>query len=375
VPIGDAVVGAASRASDGTSGDSEITRQSGGTSESSSGTNLNQVSARFSVSQLIDITGIVRAAEHFGDLQKAFSRLELARLRQQTAFNVRNAYYNLLRAQAFVTVDESAVADSQELLRVTQAQKNAGVASEYDVLRAQTQLDNNVQALISARNQVALSKNAFANTLGIDPSTPIEPQEQPVPPMPALTEEPLIQQAFNQRPEFLEANVNLLKAQTNIRLSRRNLEPYLNAGINGNYNATPSAFAADKATGNIGLTLTVPLYDGGATKAAVDQARSDERTAQVQRDQFIRGIKAEVQQSILAVQDASQRVQAISLTVTEAKEALRLAGVRFRAGVGTQLDVNDAQTALVQAQTNQVNAQYDYLGSLARLSLAVGTPE
>jgi outer membrane protein TolC len=193
--------------------------------------------------------------------------------------------------------------------------------------------------------------------------------------VPSLEEEPLIQQAFTQRPEYLEANVNLQKAQTSIRLSRRNLEPYLNANLTGAYNALPSAFTPDKATGSFGVTLTVPFYDGGATKAAVEQARSDERVAQVQRDQFIRGIKAEVQQSILAVQDADQRVHAIALTVTEAKEALRLAGVRFRAGVGTQLDVNDAQVSLVQAQNNQVNAQYDYLGALARLSLAVGNPE
>jgi outer membrane protein TolC len=337
--------------------------------------NLNQISTRFAVTQLIDITGIVRTAEQVGELGKALSRLELARTRQETALNIKNGYYNVLRALAFVRVNEAAVAQSQELLRVTQVQLNAGVASQFDVLRAQTQLDNNRQALISSRNQVSISKNAFANSLGIDPSTPIDPQPLDAPPVPDLNEEGLIQTAFNQRPEYLQADANVILAQRNIRLARRNLEPFLNAGVSGNYGATSNNFGQDRGTASIGLGLTVPLYDGGATRAQVQSARSEERGALIQKDQFARGIKAEVQQSVIAVRDADERRTAIARTVEQAREALRLANVRFQAGVGTQLDVNDAQTALTQAETNQVNAQYDFLGALARLQRSVGTPQ
>jgi outer membrane protein TolC len=337
--------------------------------------NLNQVSARVTVSQLIDITGIVRTAEQVGDLGKALSRLELARTRQDTALNIKNGYYNVLRALAFVRVNEAAVAQSQELLRVTQAQLTAGVASQFDVLRAQTQLDNNQQALISSRNQVSISKNSFANSLGIDPSTPIDPQPLDAPPLPDLNEEALIQTAFSQRPEYLQADVNVILARKNIRLAHRNLEPYLNASISGAYAATSNSFGQDRGTASVGLGLTVPLYDGGATRAQVQSARSDERGALIQKDQYARGIKAEVQQSVIAVRDADERRTAIARTVDQAREALRLANVRFQAGVGTQLDVNDAQTALTQAETNQVNAQYDFLGALARLQRSVGTPQ
>ncbi|MES2463042.1 MAG: TolC family protein [Armatimonadota bacterium] len=337
--------------------------------------NLNQISTRFSLTQLIDITGLVKTAEQIGELGKALSRLDLARTRQDTALNIKNGYYNVLRALAFVRVNEAAVAQSQELLRVTQAQLNAGVASQFDVLRSQTQLDNNRQALISSRNQVSISKNAFANSLGIDPSTPIDPQPLDAPAVPDLNEETLVQTAFEQRPEYLQADVNIILAQRNIRLARRNLDPFLNAGISGNYAATSNSFGQDRGTASIGLGLTVPLYDGGATRAQVQSARSDERGALIQKDQFARGIKAEVQQSVIAVRDADERRTAIARTVEQAREALRLANVRFQAGVGTQLDVNDAQTALTQAETNQVNAQYDFLGALARLQRSVGTPQ
>ncbi|GAB4457001.1 MAG: TolC family protein [Armatimonadaceae bacterium] len=347
--------------------------QQGGGGFGAGGIDLDQYNVRASITQLIDITGIVRTAVQVGRLEEALTRLELVRQRLEITLNVKNAFYNLLRAQAFVTVNEAAVAQSQELLRVTEAQQRAGVASEFDVLRARTQLENNRQALISSRNQVAIAKNALANIIGIDPSTPIQPEAPPeIPPMPTLDETRLITEAFANRPEYAQADINVLKAEKNVRLARRNLEPFLNVGLNGTYNPNPAIVADQRATGSANVTLTVPINDGGATRAAVDAARSDERSALIQKDQYVRGIKAEVQQAVIAVRDADERATATQQTVEQATEALRLANVRFRAGVGTQLDVNDAQTALVQAQTNAVNARYDYLNALAQLARAVG---
>jgi len=335
---------------------------------------LNQSSARIGITQLIDITGIVRTAEQIGELERIVTRLELARVRQEVALNVKNSFYNLLRAQAFVGVNEAAIAQSTELLRVTQAQKNAGVASEFDVLRAITQLDNNRQALISSRNQVAIAKNALANLIGLDPSTPVNPAIPVIPAPENLDEAALIAVALTRRPEYLQADTNIIKAARNVRLSRRNLEPAITASITGAYNIVDPGFG-DRSTATAGLALSVPLDDGGATRAAVAAARSDERGALIQKDQFVRGIKAEVQQAIIATRDATERQAAAAETVTQAREALRLSNVRFQAGVSTQLEVNDSQTALTQAETNLVNAQYDYLGALARLARATGEPQ
>jgi outer membrane protein TolC len=116
----------------------------------------------------------------------------------------------------------------------------------------------------------------------------------------------------------------------------------------------------------------VPISNGGSTQAAIDSAKLDERIALVQKEQFNNGIRAEVEQAIIAVKDALERSKSTEQTVVQAREAYRLATVRFKAGVDTQLSVNDSQTALVQAEVNQVNAQYDYLAALARLLYATG---
>jgi outer membrane protein len=339
------------------------------------GTDLNQYSTRLTISQLIDISGIVKAAQKIGDLQLQIDALDLVRTKQELDLTVQSGYYNILRAEALVTVAKAAVDQSKEQLRVTDAQKAAGVVAEFDVLRARTQLANNEQSLISAKNQVTIAKNAFANTLGIDPNTPVTltpPTDEPK--LPEKTENDLIASALSQRVEMKQLDLALDKANTNVKLSHRGLDPSMAASVSAGYNPKPNAFSA-KTTGAFGLSLSYPLGDGGSTKAQIEGAKSDVRQVQIQQDQYLRGIRAEVSQAFVAVTDAAERLESARRTVEQAREAFRLAGVRFKAGVDTQLSVNDAQTQLTQSETNVVNARYDFHTALARLNRAVGAAE
>lgn len=339
------------------------------------GTDLNQYSTRLTISQLIDISGIVKAAQKIGDLQLQIDALDLVRTKQELDLTVRSGYYGILRTEALVTVASAAVAQSKDQLRVTEAQKAAGVVAEFDVLRARTQLANNEQSLISAKNQVTIAKNSFANTLGIDPNTPVAltpPTDEPK--LPEKSESELLASALGQRVEMKQLDLALDKANTNVRLSHRGLEPSMAASVSAGYNPKPNAFSA-KTTGAFGLSLSYPLGDGGSTRAQIEGAKSDVRQVQIQQDQYLRGIRAEVTQALVAATDASERLESARRTVEQAREAFRLAGVRFKAGVDTQLSVNDAQTQLTQSETNVVNARYDFHIALARLNRAVGATE
>ncbi|MFM7322918.1 MAG: TolC family protein [Armatimonadota bacterium] len=342
---------------------------------------LDQRSIRLSATQLVDFTGIVRTAGHIGAIEEQVVLLEISRVRQDVVLSVRNGWYGALRADALVRVAQAAVDAATESLRVSEAQLRAGTVASFDVLRAKTQLANNRQQWISARNQRAIALNALANTMGLDPSTPISlPAAPPIgpkpdlPAIPNLEEEALLARAMRQRPESLQADLNEEKAAGATRLARRTIDPYGSLALSGNYNPNPALVANQKATGSLSFSVTAPLYDGGATRASIESAHADARSAAIQTDQYRRGIKAEVQQAVLAVRDAEERARTAWAAVEEAREAFRLAGVRYREGVDTQLAVNDAQAALVQAETNAVNARYDLLGALARLTRAVGDP-
>lgn len=347
----------------------------GNASAFGSGVDLNQQSFSLSISQGLDLAGVIKLAKEIGDVELQVQTWEFRRLLQETSLSVRTSYYSLLRAQALVAVNEVAVAQSTEALRVAESQFRAGTVAQFDVLRAKTQLANNQQALISSRNQVSVSKNAFANSLGIDPSTPVELAPPTATPekdaLPGLDEKKLIALAEKERPEAQQAELSLVKAAKNIQLYGRGLSPSLAAALSTSYNPSP-AFIGDRTTGSVSLILSVPLNDGGASKAQTQGARSDQRAAEIQKDQYQRGIQAEVQQAIIAVKDAHERALTAWASVEQAREAYRIAGVRFREGVDTQLSVNDAQTSLTQAETNIVNARYDYLIAQARLARALG---
>ncbi len=342
---------------------------------------LDQRSVRLGITQLVDLTGIVRTAAQIGSIEERSVLLEIQRTRLEVALAVKTAWYGLLRADALVRVAEAAVSQSDESLRVSESQFRAGTVAAFDVLRAKTQVANNRQSLISAKNQRLAAGNAFANSLGIDPSTPIETPAMPLlsekpelPRLPDLTESVLMERAMRQRPEVGQATLNIEKASKATRLARRNLEPFATVALSGNYNPNPALVANEKSTGSLSITVTAPIYDGGATRAGIESAHADERSAQIQSEQFRRGVQSEVQQAAIAVRDADERARTAWSSLAEAREAFRLAGVRYREGVDTQLAVNDAQTALVQAETNAVNARHDLLAALARLSRAVGDP-
>jgi outer membrane protein len=119
--------------------------------------------------------------------------------------------------------------------------------------------------------------------------------------------------------------------------------------------------------------LSFPLFDGGITRARVAQAQEDLQIAELNLQQVKESIALEVRTAYLNLQDAAKRLEVARKGLGQATEALRLARVRYEAGVSLQLEISDAELAYTQAQTNLVNAQYDYLDAYAALQKAVGT--
>jgi outer membrane protein TolC len=138
-----------------------------------------------------------------------------------------------------------------------------------------------------------------------------------------------------------------------------------------NFNTSPFNPRRETYTGV--AVLSVPIWDGGVARAREAQARDDLEIAQLRLKQAQEGIALEVRQAYLNLQDAQKRLEVARKGLEQATEALRLARVRFEAGVSPQLEISDAELAFTQAQTNLVNAQFDYLDAYAALLRAIGT--
>lgn len=340
--------------------------------------NLNQQSVQMSLTQLVDVAGTIRLADYIGDTQVLIVEQDILRTKDTIALSVRNQWYVTLRADSLVHIAAANLDRSKAQLAVAEAQFRNGVVAAYDVLRAKTQVANDQQQLTTARNQAQIQRTSLALAIGVEPTTefkltaPSTPDDIAIPALPTTSVKDLVMFAQKHRPEAIAAGLSTKMASHNTRYQKGGMNGSVAVSLNGNYNPSPALVANQQATGSLTLVFQKPILDGGVTRAATDSAHADERRAAIQADQFARGIETEVIQAHIAVLDAHERIATSAAGLNEAREAFRLAGVRYREGVDTQVAVYDAQAALTQAETNAVNSKYDYFIALAQLDRVTG---
>jgi len=124
----------------------------------------------------------------------------------------------------------------------------------------------------------------------------------------------------------------------------------------------------------VSMTTSLNVFDSGLVKSQVKQAEYGVTTAQEQARQTRDNISLQVRQAFLSIKEAEKRIDTSQVAVNQAQEDFRMSQVRYEAGVGTNLDVIDAELALTQAKTNYIQALYDYNTSKALLDQAMGVP-
>jgi len=339
----------------------------------------DQKSVGIAASLPIDILGQIRAATQQAQFQEIAARLDYNRTRNQVVLDVKNAYYDVLRAKAATKVAEQALQNAKDRLATAEAYLRAETGTKFDVLRAQTEVASAEQNVIAARNRVNLATATLNNVLNLDQNTPLETVELAEAPAPSVPDfNAAIEEAYRIRPESLQADVQIRAAEKGVVLALRSALPSLNLGWNFSYSPDQGGFAPRETSWVATATLTIPLFDQGLHRARTQQAKADVNSAKINKQVILDGVALEVRQSYLALIEAQERLNVASAALAQAEEQYRLAQVRFKAGVtltpntSPLLEISDAQTALTQAQNNRINAQYDLQNARARLDRAIG---
>ena len=177
------------------------------------------------------------------------------------------------------------------------------------------------------------------------------------------------------RPELIAAQ-RRLDYQNRLRRAREkgNL-PALN--LSGGFSYDPEGSGLGGATDSLSATaqLSFPIFDGGLNRSLVRQARADEQSAKIALDQATLGVTLEVRQAHLNLVSAAQQIQTAGRALESAREALRVATVRYREGVSTPLELSDATTQFVAARTAVVDSIFRYRIAVANLQRAIGSEE
>ena len=153
-------------------------------------------------------------------------------------------------------------------------------------------------------------------------------------------------------------------------LQKTGLLPSLALSGGPSYDFNPSGFSSNNYTWTAGAILSVPIWDGGVTKAKVRQAKADVQNSAATLAKSKISVAKEVRNAALNLQEAALRTQTTAHAVSLAEDALSIATDRYDAGIAVLVEVTNAQSQLTQTRFNCVNAQYDYAVALAQLQRA-----
>jgi outer membrane protein TolC len=294
--------------------------------------------------------------------------LDVERQSEQIRLDVSKAYYDLQQADENVRISQSAVNNAQASLKDAVALERAGVGTRFDVLRSQVNLANSQQDLTSAFSQQQIARRKLAPLLNLPQSVSITASD-PVK-LAGLWQQPLEQSivlAYQNRPELQQtlADRNISEAQRKQALA--SLGPQVS--LLGQYNLFDQFDDGTSVVDgySVRLQASLNLYDGGAAKARAAQSKTDiainENRFSEQRNQ----IRFQVEQAYSTQASNLENVQTSNVALEQAKESLRLARLRFQAGVGTQTDVINALNDLTRSEGNRVKAILDYNRALTEL--------
>jgi outer membrane protein len=303
----------------------------------------------------------------------------LESVKQQVAFDTTKAFYGVLLTDELVKVSEMAVEQVKAHVKTAQDLVDAGMATNFDLLRAKVQLANIQSQFIKMQNLLKLTKDGFKNTVGLSLDAQINLKgDFSYKPM-ELELDKLLESAMKNRPEIKQLEFQEMMGEKIVSIVKAGNKP--NLALVYNYNYTSNAanlgdvFNRDewKNTWSTTLALSVPIFDGLATRARVKQAKSAVKQIQIGKEQLMNGITLEVRSSYMSFQEAKDLLQVQEETVQQAQESLRIANLRFKNGMLTSVELMDTELALTQAQTNYTNALNDYIIAIAKLEKATAS--
>jgi outer membrane protein TolC len=352
----------------------------------------NTYSATANVSQTLFQGGrLIATARAAGALAQA-SRLNAEEQRAAFTVAIQRAYLGALLAERLVELQETNLTLASSRLAQVQQFHQAGRAAQYDVLRAKVERANIEPAAIEARNERDLAYLELKRLLNV-------PMEQPL----ALTTviDPNAAQTFvaayldsavvPDRPALRAAELVARSRRLAITAARAEFLPTVTAFFQSGFMAfPPPGFGFPSQRGsvdslrrqnggwfedrNMGIQFSWPVFDGLRAKAAIDLARAQVRIAELELRQEQEQVGVEVALARAELRRARSVFDGRRETSTEAQEAFRLASLRYSRGLSTQLEVSDAQLALLTAESGQARATYDLYLATAELARALGRP-
>ena len=313
-------------------------------------------------SKILYSGGQLNAFVDQAEANKQISLNELEQEKQEIIYKVTQAYYQILQAEGLKKVSSQAVKQMQAHLETSEALLKEGMIAPLELNRIKSQLSNLEHNLIKAENGFELTMYNLNSIMGIVLNTELVLENNlSYEPCEIILEQALVQ-AIENRPEIM-----------NIEQQRRIMENMLDVAKSSR---KPQVILSGESgiTGwQAAIVAEYSLLDGGVNKAKVEQAEINLAQVDQSEQQVKQLIEFEVRSAYLNMKEAEKLIKVAKEGIENSQESFRIAQVKYNEGIATNTEVIDAQSALIEAETNHLNALYDYNTARAALVKAMGT--
>ena len=309
---------------------------------------------------------------------KSFAKsaeLEFTIVKEAVVSSVKKAYYLYLFTSAMIDVKQESVEQLKRHADDVSSRLEVGLATDYDLLRAEVQLANATPSLTKAKNAKLLAKAALKLTLGIaaDSDLSISGALEYQPYEIALKDAQRI--ASEKRSELHQLGYEIQTLKSYVNVSKKEMLPQLS--LHGGYNyANDGVSTGGEAewdyNWNLGLSLDYKLFDGWEKSSRVSRNRRDLSAANIKREETSNRLKLEVETAFAKIGEARELIWSQEKNIENATRAFSIAEAGNLNGVISQLELMDAQLALTEARSNYTQAVYDWLIAKVQMDRAMG---
>ena len=322
---------------------------------------------------------VYNGGANIAELQQAKVQLKiqnetLRATKLDVEFEVKRLFYGLLLAYETLRIAGDLVDQAQAHYDETSLMYAQGTSSKFDVLQSKTQGATLIPQLVKAQNAIDQIMPEFKKSLGANMKDPVRVKGELAHTEIPIKEEEFLQEAYRNNPQMI---LKLLGVDLNkwaIELARAGWLPQVNASGNYMYRTDNLNDMVNPRHNlwSVGVTASIALFDGFATKAKVDEAKAKYTQAGLQKEDIMDQLVVDIKTACVNLKQAKAIIDAEKDSVGEAEEALRLSRVRYENGVGINLDIFDAEVSLAQIQQALAQGVYDYIMAKAQLDKTTG---
>ncbi|MDD8019247.1 MAG: TolC family protein [Bacteroidota bacterium] len=311
------------------------------------------------------------------------ARYDFEKKKQDIVLAVQQAYLTVLRNEQLVKVNEDNLKSSQQQLSRISESNKVGAVAKADVYRQQVQTANDELSLISAQSNFDNSKLDLLYLLSLDVTKGYVFEDSTVSvevdnlKFDSLQSEnsdydKLVGEALQARPDYQSSILAKSVAQSNLTIARAGHLPSLSASAGYGYSGTDFSNVSDTRTWNWRLSLSIPLFSGFQVSTLVQTSQLDLELADQSLEQTKRKVAKDLRTALLFLETARKRYDVAKQSVVSAEEDRRIAQERYNLGSNTLLDLLVATSNFTKAQSDKVNAVYDYLYAKQQFKVAIG---